>query len=906
MSVPIVNQTPSTKELQFKLYATKFPVWWTHNSIDKPDPDYFKKLDLATDDTGFNWVEVPFTFNFKDQFTGTIVADDQYYTMFKLVDSKDTKYPNKYYLVESLNKAFNGGYELEIRLDVFTSYGLDFWVNGVNNPDINTKTVNLNRTNHSFLLLRYYYNYVGFADNDFSIWTYKDPLLDFKHLPMVSAIASYVQKDKDNKYNVPAIWLNPFPTPGIGVGSDPGTGGSVKIENDGSLTFDFNNNPWNYGWYTINGIHGDGYEETLSGAFVGNVRYYVFKPFNIKPYVNDTEGYIFFYSIMPNTQFVDGPSFNYNNAVNYNPNLTLSPRNQPGKEVFRIHARDADIEVIMKMSGTLNSQFVGIFEGPPLWAFSQVSFSQPNYPRITHSVIRFIVKSGATADFLIGRVQLTPYKNVGIRYSNPQPDPLQATNDFTIFNLNDINYIPNMTSDLTNKLLRSDTGIVFYDGSAPSTPNNAYIWQKSQVQDLAFQPFAPYTIFSSFNVDWENDMKGHGFNLPQRVIASLRIPDTLFFNEEGFRYSYISNQLNSDLTIWTTPGFLPSGSDSYSTYITQALITQNTSMAIAKQQESLGIANSVIGGVLGVAGGIVGGGKGGILSGISSIANMATGIASSVLAYQNQQKMYDAQNSSTRAVLGYKINSSTDNDTAKNLMADNAFILKNSWWGYLAIQSFNWMIPIKMPTLSNDLIYYNNLIYLNGFYVNTPTAISSLKLDWDNRSAEAPGMMPHLYYDIDITPEVLKYHYKTINLELLNAITTLFNNGIRFWHDFPNYNIPWYWITHNIGNSTVISAPDPIKNFVEPTAPPDPPPRIITHPGKLPPPIYNPVHPNAQPTFGYGSNMNAHDAIIPNNTPPVDNSPVDNSPVDSTPDYKNIPGYQYDPSSGEWIWMGNK
>lgn len=787
-----------TVEPQFKLYASKFPIWWTHNSIDKPDPDYFKTLEDQSNQDGFKWVEVPFTFNFKNQFEGTLIVDDQYYTYFKLVDAKDAKFPNRYYLVEALNKAFNGGYELSIRLDVFTSYGLDFWTNGVTNPDIMNKTVNLNRTNHAQLLLDNYYNYSALNDSDFYIWSYKDPLLDFKNMPAVSAIASYIQTNNIGQYCLPAIWLNPFPTPDIGDGSDKTTGGAVVIDDKtGELTYDFDNNPYNYGWYTINGIHGTG-SETLSGSFVGNVRYYVFKPFNIKPYVQNTEGYLLFYSIMPDTQFIDGSSFNYTQLTPYGPNLTISPRGaNSGHEMFSVHARDADIEKLIKSSGVLQNQFLGIFEGPPLWAFSQVSFSQPDYPRVIHSLMRFLANGKAySADFLVARIQITPYKNVGVQYTPEQPDGLLSTNKFTIFNINNINLPPNNSNQITNHLLRSDTAITYYDGVTDYTPNNAYIFQKSQVQDLAFQPFVPYSIFSNFHVDWEDDMKNKGYELPQRVIASLRIPDTIFFSEEGFRFSYISNQLNSDLTIWTTPGFLPSGTDNYSSYITQALITQNTSMAIAKQQESLGIANSVIGGITGIAGGIINKGPGGIISGISSVANMATGIAGSILAYQNQQKMYDAQNASARASMGYKINSSTDNDTAKNLMADNAFILKNSWWGYLAIQTFNWMIPIKMPTLKNDLIFYNNLIYLNGFYLNTPTSIYSLKLDWNNNSAEAPGIMPHLYYDFDIGTDIIKLHYKTLNLELLNAINLIFNNGVRFWKYIPNFDSPWYWLTH--------------------------------------------------------------------------------------------------------------
>lgn len=816
---------------QFKLFASTFPVWWTHNSIDKPDPTYFEHLNDIENVDGFQWKEVDFTFNFKNQFEGTIIVDNQYYTTFKLYDSKDSKFPNKYYLVESVNKAFNGGYELVLRLDVFTTYGLDFWVNGVTNPDINTKTVNLNRTNHSLLLLRYFYNYIGIsAGQDFGVWNYKDPLLDFKNMPTISAVASYMGIDSENpnKYVLPPIPVDRL--------------FKVNLADDGKI----NNNGVAKGATSIvvNGrnIDNPGGSQYLTSLFSGTVRYYVFKNFPINGLSANIPG------THPASSQALNPVYTmiYTVAPNLNSDLSLPwlAENPPAMDTYRykllsIHERGTSLGFernivsapdpllwMMDNSGVLSSNFVGIFEGPPLWAFSRHSYflgpnGAVNY-MLSHGILEFTNKD---LSFLYASFQITPSALGRDIYAPKHETTIKTPNYFTIFSLSKSGDAPNIFDTSTQNILQADTKIEFNNGDGYTAYNNAYVFQKSQVQDLNFQPFKPSTIFSSFNVDWEDDLKNKGWSLPHRVLAKLDIPNSIFFNSQGFRFGYLNNLLNMDLTLWLLPGAEASATDLYSSYITSALINQNTSMAIAKQQAQLGVAKSIIGGVLGVAGGAISGGAGGILGGISSIANMATGIAGTIMNYKNQQKTYDAQNSANRAVMGYSINASTDKDSASNLVANNLFQYNNSWWGYIALTCFNWMIPIRIPTLLNDTIYYNNLVYLNGFYLNCSVPISGLALDWSNRSQESPGIMPHLYYDFDITPDVLKYHYKYLNLELLQTITILFNNGIRFWAGFPDFSKPWYWIT---------GGPQPTGSSVYSTSATEPPKKDPPPPPKSP------------------------------------------------------------------------
>lgn len=795
-----------TVEPQFKLYASKFPIWWTHNSIDKPDPDYFKGLEDQSNQDGFNWVEVPFTFNFKNQFEGTLIVDDQYYTYFKLVDAKDVKFPNRYYLVETLNKAFNGGYELSIRLDVFTSYGLDFWTNGVTNPDIMNKTVNLNRTNHAQLLLDNYYNYDG-VYTDFNNWCYQDPLLKFDALPEINLVASSY---------------------GIQQKTDPDTGMTIPV----------NYIPWHslsvYYKYTWNGSGWDRTTTPLYGSFVINgaddvsynamlmsmVRYYVFKPL-----IGDDDQYWAIWTISPRTwgEYPKGTL----RAISSNSAIPSFKFNGDANSVLN--------RFIHSNRGFAN-KLVGVFEGPPLSILGNRSFAPSlnpadgkNYPYMIETSGLQLIDGGTVDTFLVSKIYITPDRISGYLGNFTS----QTTNNGYFSIINVLSTGQNvLNQDLKNKLFSNDNAIRFINSEVEANTsggeefrlyNNPYILQKAHIDNLTYTPLYPGGVYQKNHMKWETALVP--YNLPTQELAQIKTPDTFFFTSSGFRFGYISNYLNINKTLWTGPTSIGVGSDEYAQYMGSVLINQNNSMAIAKQQRDLGIADAVMGGVSAVAGGAISGGPGGIFSAITGLANMGLNIAKNEIAYQNKQKTIDAQNATARATMSTTINNTVDTDSAKQIFNTGLFIRGDSNdWASVWNKSFNWIINAKVPTLKRDIIHYNNVVYLNGFFVDCQIKISDLVLNWDNKFN---GTMPHLYYDFDIGNDIIKLHYKTLNLELLNAVTIIFNNGIRFWKKLPDYSIPWYWIPAswadydaNGSKNKVVALPSEKPAPVSPDIPP--------------------------------------------------------------------------------------
>lgn len=114
----------------FKKYVckiTKEPIFWSINSIDKPTRKCLES---------YTFEDVNFTPNFIDQFTLSIVADSENYTILQLseiwesekdgIKSQFTK-NIKYYLNSKNSKILKNGYLLIFDLDIYLTYFFDFF-----------------------------------------------------------------------------------------------------------------------------------------------------------------------------------------------------------------------------------------------------------------------------------------------------------------------------------------------------------------------------------------------------------------------------------------------------------------------------------------------------------------------------------------------------------------------------------------------------------------------------------------------------------------------------------------------------------------------------------------------------------------------------------------------------------
>lgn len=121
--------------MKYKAYITdNNKVFWTKNSVDKPTKQFFESLMGSTE-----WVDLGnITPNFINQFNGSIVVDKDTYTYLKLINIETDEV--KYYSIDRVSKVLNNGFVIDITLDVFTTYTLNFY------DQVETFPIKVNRT----------------------------------------------------------------------------------------------------------------------------------------------------------------------------------------------------------------------------------------------------------------------------------------------------------------------------------------------------------------------------------------------------------------------------------------------------------------------------------------------------------------------------------------------------------------------------------------------------------------------------------------------------------------------------------------------------------------------------------------------------------------------------------------
>lgn len=121
--------------MKYEAYITDSDkIFWTKNSVDKPTKNYF--LSLMNE---IEWKELGnITPNFINQFNGSITVDKDTYTYLKLVNVNTRE--EKFFSVDSVSKVLSNGFVIDITLDVFTTYTLNFY------DSIKDKPIHVNRT----------------------------------------------------------------------------------------------------------------------------------------------------------------------------------------------------------------------------------------------------------------------------------------------------------------------------------------------------------------------------------------------------------------------------------------------------------------------------------------------------------------------------------------------------------------------------------------------------------------------------------------------------------------------------------------------------------------------------------------------------------------------------------------
>lgn len=209
------------------------------------------------------------------------------------------------------------------------------------------------------------------------------------------------------------------------------------------------------------------------------------------------------------------------------------------RPTFNLHASEKFMQHLIRSCSSLNSNFVGIFTGPPLTAFSQkgyVQYTSDNpKPTIDHMVFGIdITGTGVYQYALMALLPITPSKLMGINHQPPYnhvpgetPPERIPNNEFLITSLLDVNKPNNLSDDMTEKVFDTSLAIRYQvSGTVVPARNNPYILQKAQVHNLQFQPLRPSGIFSE-SMRWEGDLYNKGLSVPSYILGKFRIPDSV-------------------------------------------------------------------------------------------------------------------------------------------------------------------------------------------------------------------------------------------------------------------------------------------------------------------------------------------------------------------------------------------
>lgn len=332
--------------------------------------------------------------------------------------------------------------------------------------------------------------------------------------------------------------------------------------------------------------------------------------------------------------------------------------------------------------------------------------------------------------------------------------------DFTNISINNFSKTSKkINSYLCNKLTQNDNYCVF-NFSADFTKNPAPI-NLERVNVWVEYPYENAT--NNFSISNTNGLIWYNTNLPIAILLK---------GVESF----------------------PVSTNAYSQYLAGVQSQQNTNLQIAKQQSIFGGIKSAFSGIMGVAGGLLTGNIGGaISSGLGAI----TGIAGSVMQYQNQKRQIDAQNADAlRSATANNINASNIDSNISNSKINRVF---NDYNGRINMGEHDGIIANK-PFEQLNVEMYNSIIWESGYFVDNYLKLNDL-LTLFNVDFFTDYVNKFIYWDFEIPTEYVKFTYPNYNNELVDAITTTIINPVRFWKETPDYNCELIGeISHKIGN----------------------------------------------------------------------------------------------------------
>lgn len=659
--------------MKYKAYITDSnKIFWTKNSVDKPTKDYFETLMRSAD-----WVDLGnITPNFINQFNGSIVVDKDTYTYLKLINTETNEI--KYYSIDSVNKALNNGYVIDITLDVFTTYTINFY------ERLETLPVKINRTTAYCL-----------------------------------ACDSYAKLQRDDLITLPQI-------PALHQNSNT----------QQFLSFGCKE----HSWYANGLVSGYRYKMSSDSEWVLKSRYT--ETFELVEFTRFGTGKLYTQMLFDIYQDVDGAWF-------------IVPIF--GEKHTQFNADDWWAEFSVNIGSNLNYkcfnylQFVEKIKNNTFWVNKYKGrFHLPNWMNIiSNTGIPVVINTNADDNNRSYSILMIKIRN-GINNFRYQYGPNKMYFDFTNNTINEFNQFSNkkINTYAMSKMSQAETPTFYFNDSLKS----GVYYLEGNRSTLFFDKINQNNINYNFNPTSGISMFTFGYN------ALIKIDGTETF---------------------------PTSTNEYKSYLASVQSTQNTQMQIAKQNAIVGGVKSYINGAMGAVSAAL---SGNVMGAVSSTVGAFSGIADSVMQYQNKKREMDAQNADKqRSATAKIIEPSSVESVIKNSTITMVDVPNNRRLDFGFMDGVISFTSFRNNLQEMDCSLINQIVWQSGYVVNKVIKMINIKKTY-HVSFFDDHINSFIYWDIEIPNEFIKLSFPNFNNELIEAISTTINNPVRFWNVYPDYN----------------------------------------------------------------------------------------------------------------------
>lgn len=711
---------PETAQKRYSIRLSKTPIFWTTNSINHPskqlwESDYLSTFTAIPDsNTPINWINV---------FNLTAVLDSQDYTMLELTDSVTNE--KLYFLASSTTKKLANGFELIFKMDIYLSYGKDFyeWL----------KTKKLQITVNRFLnqtLLKEWFKQKKFLQ--------QDDLLDYKNGTAV--------------VNNSATWFMAMEIEQLDVNNF--ISGNPTINYTYNFLGNNNKNPPSLKFYTPNTESGSGFKPNE-----------IFDTPLFHVYQNTNGDYYCWLQASTNGSVYADISNSYNGISGVN----------------RISVDLGSINFYMKKDFWVN-KFVGIFTIPfwrliTNWVIMGV-YGDDTKPRVLGFKISRIGYRNLYNQY---------FKNKNANLISSAYDSYYSLNISKI-NGNYEYYFPNkwinntsrdsdLKNDLKLRLKPNTTDNQILDTTNNRLQCNAYLVSQIRKPNSTIQ-YSPYPYNFDFAFNGFITFDGNKFNLINSFENSPNIINegvgtmNVATNSYDAYLAQVKPQMNTNLEIAKT-----------NMELTKAQNTTNFGLNIGGQ-----ILNWFQSGIQGVTNAFMGKatptGNGGAaaLKFVGSISDYIYSNANIQNQYFNYQKTYNAQLASARL-------SSTATNISSSGTTDDSFIkyiVRNENPNDIPAGSRinpSGEFIVYFPNNLNDLCFCESLIWRNGIIGNFVTTTDIAFTDENVVLSNGEKLNKFTYLDFSIDEDYIRLWKPNLPIEILDAIKVVNSNSIRLWYE---------------------------------------------------------------------------------------------------------------------------